>query len=169
VTGESFDLEAPDHFTVGAIGPPGQRVFYLQGREGGGVVTLKVEKEQVSALAEYLAGLLAKLLPTRGRDAPGDVELLEPVEAAWAVGSLGVGHDEARDRVLIVASELVEDEDAAGDAASARFQLTRAQATAFVERARAVVKAGRPLCPLCTRPRDPGGHVCARSNGHVAH
>ena len=43
----SFELDAPDHFTAGAVGPPGQRVFYLQAREGGTLVTLKCEKEQV--------------------------------------------------------------------------------------------------------------------------
>ena len=46
----SFEFGAPDHFTAGAIGPPGQRVFYLQSREKGTLVTLKSEKEQVRAL-----------------------------------------------------------------------------------------------------------------------
>ena len=41
----SFELESPDHFTAGAVGEPGERVFYLQAREaGGGLVTLKSEK-----------------------------------------------------------------------------------------------------------------------------
>lgn len=66
----SFEIDAPDHFTAGAVGPPGQRVFYLQSREAGRVLTLKVEKEHVRALAEYLAGLLARLKrppdPARG-------------------------------------------------------------------------------------------------------
>jgi len=47
---ESYRLDAPDHFTVGTVGPPGQRVFYLQAREARRIVTLKVEKEQVRAL-----------------------------------------------------------------------------------------------------------------------
>jgi hypothetical protein len=29
------------------------------------------------------------------------------------------------------------------------------------------VKAGRPICPMCSQPKDPAGHVCPRSNGHV--
>ncbi|MGH7355951.1 MAG: DUF3090 family protein, partial [Candidatus Rokuibacteriota bacterium] len=58
---ESFELDAPDHFTAGAVGNPGERVFYLQGRQGRRLVTLKCEKGHVSALAEYLAGLLVKL------------------------------------------------------------------------------------------------------------
>ena len=35
------------------------------------------------------------------------------------------------------------------------------QARAFVERARLLVAAGRPPCPLCGQPLSPGGHVCA--------
>jgi len=49
----SFEFVAPDHFTAGAVGPPGQRVFYLQSREKGTLITLKSEKEQVRALAQY--------------------------------------------------------------------------------------------------------------------
>jgi uncharacterized repeat protein (TIGR03847 family) len=174
---QSFEMETPDHFTAGTVGPVGQRVFYLQIREAGELLTLKIEKEQVGALAEYLASVLDRL-PTPG-DAPDDPGLLEPLEEAWAVGSLGAGYDEANDRVVIVATELVvEEEDGESEEperrpaeerpepATARFRVTRAQAAAFVERARALVKAGRPICPICSRPKDPGGHVCARANGH---
>ena len=42
---ESFDFETPDHFTAGAVGPPGQRVFYLQARQARQLVSLKCEKE----------------------------------------------------------------------------------------------------------------------------
>jgi uncharacterized repeat protein (TIGR03847 family) len=174
----SFQLDAPEHFTAGAMGPPGQRVFYLQAREGDTTVTLKCEKEQVAALGEYLSGLLARL--PDGGEATGDKrELLEPFEAAWPVGSLGVGYDGDRDRVVVVANERVEADDDEGEEpaeaeaaeapepASARFAITRAQAAAFVERAHALQRAGRPTCPMCGEPKDPAGHVCPRSNGHV--
>jgi uncharacterized repeat protein (TIGR03847 family) len=177
---ESFEMLEPDYFTTGAVGAPGQRVFYLQGRQAGTIVTLKVEKEQISALADYLAGLLAKL-PEPGT-VSADLPLLEPVEAVWAVGSLGLGYDDSSDRVIVVANEAVEREEeedgeeaeesestehAEGDGATARFLVSRAQAAAFVERARALVRAGRPICPMCQQPKDPGGHVCPRSNGHA--
>jgi uncharacterized repeat protein (TIGR03847 family) len=174
----SFELPSPDHFTVGAVGEPGQRVFYLQGRQTREVVTLKVEKEQISALADYVAGLLAKL-PEAGIVST-DLALLEPVEPVWAVGALGLGYDESSDRLVVVANEAVEQEEADGEeetaqteereapeGATARFLITRAQAAAFVERARTLIKAGRPLCPMCQQPKDPTGHVCPRSNGHV--
>ena len=170
----SFDLERPDHFTAGAVGPPGERVFYVQARERGTLVTLKSEKEQVRALGEHLAGLLDRL-PDTGEAAPGDVALLEPIDAAWAVGSIGIGYDEPNGRVVVVLTAVAAEEegaeesaeDAAEEAASARFAVTRAQAAAFVERARALMRAGRPICPMCAGAIDPGGHVCPRSNGHV--
>ena len=177
----SFEVDAPDHFTAGAIGPPGQRVFYLQSREGGRVITLKVEKEHVRALAEYLSGLLARLKrpPDPGRSG---VELLEPLQPAWDVGTIAVGYDERRDRVLVEASELLEEageevreeggepgQEPGPEPAMARFRITRGQAAALVERAGDLMKGGRPSCPICSRPMDPEGHVCPRSNGHVVH
>ena len=163
----SFELESPDHFTAGAVGEPGDRVFYLQAREAGGsLVTLKSEKEQVRVLSEYLSRLLARL-PSARKDAPGDLDLIPPVEPAWVVASIGLGYDEAADRIVIEASEFVEEE--GDEPATARFRITRAQATGFVHRAEELMKGGRPLCPFCTQPMDPNGHICPRSNGHLAH
>jgi uncharacterized repeat protein (TIGR03847 family) len=171
----SFDFDAPDHFTVGAVGEPGKRTFYLQGRQGDTLVTLKCEKEQVGALAEYVAGLLVRL-KTMDRPAAKDLPLLEPIESVWDVGAVGVGYDEQADRILVVANEAVEEattaespesaEAGSEEGASARFALTRRQAADFVERARVVMKAGRPTCPMCGSPLD-AGHVCPRANGHV--
>ena len=161
----SFDFEAPDHFTAGAVGQPGERVFYLQSREAQRVVTLKCEKEHVSALADYLSGLLTQL-GGAGTEALPEALFLEPAEPAWAVGAIGVGYDERRDRVVVVANEQQQEEREAEEPATARFLISRIQAAAFVERARGLMKAGRPLCPFCSAPRDPAGHVCPRTNGH---
>src|SRR5262249_15801711 len=162
---DSFELDSPDHFTAGAVGPPGERVFYLQGRQTGRLLTLKCEKEQVRALAEYLGGLLAKL-PGGAGDAAPDVALLEPLDPAWTVAALGLGYDKDGERVGLETAELLEEE-TEEEPAVARFHITRAQAAAFVERVRALVQAGRPICPMCSQPKDPAGHVCPRSNGHV--
>ena len=198
---DSFDFSTPDLFTAGAIGPPGQRVFYLQAREGDALVTLKCEKEQVRVLGEYLGRLLERLsAPAPGPGA--DLALVEPLTPAWIVGSIGVGYDEATDRVVLVIEEVREQEEAeteesereaepevhaeteppeprpepdedeedggadGGDRASGRVHLTRLQVAAFVERARGLVESGRPTCRLCGRPMNPGGHRCARTNGH---
>jgi uncharacterized repeat protein (TIGR03847 family) len=164
---DSFELETPDHFTVGAVGPPGQRVFYLQARQTGRLLTLKCEKEQVRALAEYLGGLLDKLPGGAGEPA-SDTALLEPLDPVWTIAALGVGYDQDGDRVVLETRELLEEE-AEEEPAVARFHITRSQAAAFVERVRGLVAAGRPICPMCSQPKDPNGHVCPRSNGHVVH
>jgi len=95
VKSPSFDFEAPDHFTTGAVGPQGQRVFYLQSRDARLVATLKCEKEHVGALADYLSGLLTQL-GGPGAEALPEGALLEPAEPAWTVGAIGVGYDERR-------------------------------------------------------------------------
>ena len=112
--GDSFDFTTPDLFTAGTIGPPGQRVFYLQAREGNALVTLKCEKEQVRVLGEYLGRLLERLAAPEGASV-GDLALVEPVTPAWAIGSIGVGYDEGTDRVVLVIEEARE-EDAAAEA-----------------------------------------------------
>lgn len=154
----SFDFRDPDFFTAGAVGPPGQRVFYLQIGEGGSAVSFRLEKQQVHALAEYLEGLLAEL-PVPG-DAPPAQELVEPVVPAWVVGSIGVGYDNDTDRVIVVAEELTESD----DTDEARVMLRRDQCLTFIERAEELMAGSRPPCKLCGGPVDPTGHACPRHN-----
>jgi uncharacterized repeat protein (TIGR03847 family) len=86
------------------------------------------------------------------------------VVAEWVVGGLGAAYDEESDHVVLLAEELVDDEEQEG--ATARFGATREQAAALAMHGASVVEAGRPPCPLCGAPLDPVGHVCARLNGH---
>jgi len=158
---EGYDLGAPDRFTVGTEGPVGQRLFLLQCRQGSQLLTLKIEKQQVSALAEYLTQIVRD--QSRPGHLPDELPLEEPAEPAWAVGTVGVTFDEAEDRVVIVIEELVP-EDEAG--AIARLSVTREQAAAFAITATRLVESGRPPCPLCGSPLDPSGHECPRTNGH---
>lgn len=157
----SFELPDIEGLTAGTVGPPGQRVFYLQIRHGGGVVSLRLEKTQVSALCRYLEEMLADLPAVE--PAAIDMELVEPVVPEWVVGSLGVSYDEEDDRIVVVAEELVEEGE---EAAEARIRATRPQVAAFTRRGSEVVAAGRPPCPLCGGPLDPEGHMCVRLNGH---
>jgi uncharacterized repeat protein (TIGR03847 family) len=179
VTGESFELVDPQRLTVGAEGEPGRRLFFLQARRGPLLVTLKMEKVQVAALAAWIAKTLEDL-PDLAH-LPDDDEL-EPepfAEPAWAVGSLGGSYDIDLDRIVLVATELgdqAEDDDEEDDpddeelllegGATARFLATREQMAALAIRATRLVEAGRPPCPLCGYPLDPTGHQCPRTNGY---
>ena len=55
----SFDLPELRSFAVGTEGPAGERVFYLQAVAEHQVVTLRLEKQQVALLADYLARVIA--------------------------------------------------------------------------------------------------------------
>src|SRR5262249_62029538 len=88
---DSFDFATPDLFTAGTIGPPGQRVFYLQAREGDALVTLRCEKEQVRVLGEYLGRLLERV-STPATAPAGDLALVEPGQPAWGGGSIRVAY-----------------------------------------------------------------------------
>jgi uncharacterized repeat protein (TIGR03847 family) len=179
----SFDFDEPEHFTTGTVGEPGHRIFFLQAAQAGSVATLRLEKQQVAALAEYLAGILADLPDAEAPAA--EVDLIEPAIEEWVVGALAVAYEEATDRILLVAEELIvgvdEDEEGADDlsesadspglagepdddSATARFRLTRGQVAGFIARAATLVLSGRPICPLCARPIDPDGHACPRLN-----
>ena len=180
MSNDSFDVGAPERLTVGAEGEPGRRLFFLQARQGGLLVTLKMEKVQVAALAAWIAKTLEDL-PALGH-LPEDEELVpEPfAEPAWAVGSLGGSYDADLDRIVLVAAEVGEsgeeteeqEEDespfdlTAASGATARFLATREQMAALAIRAARLVEAGRPPCPLCGYPLDPSGHQCPRTNGN---
>jgi uncharacterized repeat protein (TIGR03847 family) len=158
----SFDLPSPDVFTAGTVGPPGQRVFYLQTRDDQLVVSVRCEKQQVAALADYFDGLLDDLEPAPYGIAGGDLRLAEPVQEIWTVGAIGVAYDEPADRIVVVLEELTEEE--TDDGASVKVRLNRAQVAAFVSHARQLVEAGRPPCRFCGLPVDPDGHPCPRMN-----
>jgi uncharacterized repeat protein (TIGR03847 family) len=170
-----FDLPDVDRFTAGAIGEPGQRVFFLQATVGTEIVTVQCEKTQVGALGDYLATLLADLPAPEVTSVPDELELLDPIDPVWIAGQIGVVFDATRDRMVVRVDELQpleEDDEDADDAATfgmLRVALTRAQVHAFVVRAATLVAAGRPPCPLCGRPIDPEGHMCIKTNGHKEH
>lgn len=185
----SFDFVQPVRVTVGAIGPPGKRVFYFQARQGDRLVSLKLEKQHVLFLAGGLTEVLADLAtPSRLPDET-ELQLEEPVEAEWAVGSLRLAYDPTADRVVLVAREARADaEDSEGDEDDdddstvlstgtplevsgpvrvARVALTREQAVGVIEHGKKLLGRGRPPCPLCGYPLDTE-HSCPKTNGHRA-
>lgn len=163
---ESFAFNDVEFFTVGTLGPRGERVFYLQGRGDGQLVSLRLEKQQVATLADYLERMMADLPEATIGPLPSDLTLREPVVSSWTVGQMGVAYAADDDRLIVIAEEMLSEEDEDDiEPASARFVLRREQVVGLIDRARDVVSAGRPPCPYCGRPLQPrDGGWCACSN-----
>ncbi len=159
----------PDVFTCGAAGEPGHRVFYFQAVDGDTRVEVKCEKQQAVALAEHLTRLLGDLPePPGGDDESIPTDALEPLEMVFVVGSISIGVDRARERIVAMLEELVvdpDDPDVVEPAPSKLMvHLTRAQVLGFARQAERLAAASRPRCRLCELPMDPLGHVCPRLN-----
>jgi uncharacterized repeat protein (TIGR03847 family) len=170
--GDSYDFDELDGFIPAAVGPPGQRVFYVQARAGDRVVAFRLEKQQVAAIGTWCASYAAEHGATiADRDVTG---LIEPVEPRWVVGSVAVAIEESTGRAVITFEELVdvdseedftdEDADQLLDAAEASFRIRPEQALAFAETTGELMTAGRQPCRLCGRPMEPEGHACPRWN-----
>ena len=158
---ESFEFDEPDFFVAGAVGEPGNRVFYLQTGQGGRTMALRCEKQHVALLAQHISELLADLPPTAPD--PHSRSLREPVETTWVLGSLAFGFDIDNDRIVVAAEELTEDE----HPAQARIAITRGQAASLIATTTELLAGSRPRCQVCGQPMDPKGHTCPRSNGHT--
>ncbi len=180
----SFD--PPERFVAGTVGPPGQRTFFLQARDGARVVSVSLEKQQVAVLAERIDGLLDELMAsevTRGlipAVAPLDLDdngpLDQPIEEEFRAGTMTLSWDTTDERIVIevfpfdeaavVSPEQVGEELEEPEPEEVFLvRIPAGDARAFVKRAAQVVSAGRPDCPFCGNPIDPAGHLCVRANG----
>jgi uncharacterized repeat protein (TIGR03847 family) len=164
-----IELNPVSHMTVGTVGEPGQRTFYLQGSKTDHLITLLIEKQQAAALAESLIQLLQQLgFPVDTERNPDDVwtmdmRLREPMDTLFRVGQLGLGYSEEAERIVVLTYELVEE---GIEPNMVSFWITPAQARLLVPHIAGLVKSGRPLCGNCGMPIDMAGHFCPNRNGH---
>ena len=175
MTRRRYLFGTPDRFVAGTVGEPGNRIFFLQARDGSRVISVALEKVQVAALIQRLDELLDEL-ERRGIEGAGTLEafdadpapLDEPINEAFRAGSLTLGWDGTASRILVEARAQDEDgeaidpdddddEDEDGPDLL-RVRITAADARSFVARASRVIASGRPPCPLCGQPLDPQGH-----------
>lgn len=192
MTRRTFDFDAPDRFVAGAVGQPGQRVFFLQVRQGRRTTSVVLEKVQVAALADRLGRLILDLEANEviaTAEGPGlDTPLEMPLEPVFRAGTLSFGWDGERETFIVEAHaaseedddeddddiptiETIDDDDEEDEDGPdvLRVRISAAAARSFVEGANRVVRAGRPPCPVCGNPLDPGGHICPRRNGTYVH
>jgi len=180
MTHQVYEFEPPERFVAGTVGPPGERTFFLQARGGGRLVSVVLEKVQVALLAEKLEELLTEAhrrfgieLPAAEDETPDNEPLEAPVDEEFRVGTLGLAYDVDTATVVIEAIatgdgelEAEPEEEDNDELDRLRVRLTPAATRSFIERAKRVIAAGRPPCPLCGQPLDPTGHLCPRHNGY---
>jgi len=174
-----FVFDRPNRFIAGTVGTPGDRTFYLQAVDGARVVSVSLEKQQVAILADRLDQLLDEIVARTGTALPAESAdndaLDQPVDEEFRVAAMGLAWDGDSGLVVIEAQAPVETpeeaeetllEDVEDGPDALRVLIEPRVARSFVERARRLVAAGRPPCPLCGQPLDPAGHICARLNGY---
>ena len=149
-----IDLRPITHITTDAIGPPGKRVFYIQGWQGERTTTLIVEKIQIQSLAvgfeQFLAELQEKFPDLPEASAEYNEEKMHihpPVDPLFRVGELGLGYDNDNDLVVLIAREMLSEEEETEEASVVRFWCTRTQLRAICRWGVEVSSRGRPLCP----------------------
>ena len=162
-------FDPPERFVAGTVGPPGGRTFFLQASGGGRVVSVSLEKVQVSVLADRVNDLLDAHAEATATEPLGDGDtdpLATPIEDEFRVDTLALAWDPSRNVVVIECHD--RDPEEAGEEAvqTMRVVLAPPAARAFARRCGAVVSAGRPSCPFCGQPLDPTGHICPRANGY---
>jgi uncharacterized repeat protein (TIGR03847 family) len=177
-----IELDKVDALGAGAIGQPGERVFYIQADKADARLTVVVEKEQVALLAaEALAFLdrISEEYPEEGGAPsslhPSAAQVTEPAVPLFRARMIGLGFEPDRQMVLLELREKADDEDEDEEPVVAdptlddegyvaRIFATRAQVRAMAARGAEAVAGGRPLCQLCNFPMDPAGHICPRWN-----
>jgi len=166
-----IELAPVDYITSDAIGPPGQRVFYIQGKKDLQVVTLILEKFQLQSLSIGVENFLSEIserfpdLPAVSREySPEDMQITPPVEPLFRVANIELGFNLDDDLAILVIHELLP-ETAEEEAGIVRYCCTRSQLRALGAWGANVVAGGRPICSQCGEPEEPAGHFCAKKNG----
>ncbi|MFT3715139.1 MAG: DUF3090 domain-containing protein [Gordonia sp. (in: high G+C Gram-positive bacteria)] len=180
MTRQIHEFRDPERFVAGTVGQPGDRTFFLQVDQGAQTLSVQIEKQQVLILADRLGYLLDEVERRFGTQVPPEGEVRDaaplhmPIDVEFHVGSMGLGWDAEAESVVVELLAVTEQpideavilDDTADGPDTVRIFMTPESAREFAARSMKVVAAGRPLCPLCRQPLDPGGHICARNNGY---
>jgi len=189
-----YEFDDVEVFATGAVGAPGQRTFFMQIGDADKFLTVKCEKQQVAAIAQYLRNILSDLPETIV--APGIGNLVNtPIDHDFILGTVGLGMDRSANRLILQLEEMpqpslsdelddemfqeifgdldIEEEDEDDEAEVSdddpdlgrlRVFITPAQAVAFCNQVDTLVVAGREPCQWCGAPKDASGHACPRLN-----
>ena len=176
-----IEFTEPQRFTVGTVGVPGERTFFIQAEDGPRLISVSLEKSQVQALADRLIFMLREIkqvIPNFSiKDLPKDEKSLStPIEEEFRVGLIGIAFDQSTELIQIdlqavseedqADAQFVDVDDLSSDRDILRISITASEASRFSKRAGVVVGAGRSPCPFCGGPIDSRGHLCPRANGY---
>ena len=152
--GSEIILNPVDFVTIGTVGPKGRRLFHLQAGKDEQLITLVIEKQQAQALAEAVQEMLSDLAENHPGNAEGEVnlsrwnmDLRDPIEPLFRVSQMGLGFEEERNMIVLVAQELLleepEDPLTEPEPQVVRIWATREQMQALSQHTLNVVKKGR--------------------------
>ncbi len=164
-----LEFDRPDRCVIGTVGSPGNRLFLLQVTQGSRLAAVAIEKQQAHLLGVRVGEVLEQLshlgYPVPPPGLPSDMGPLDaPVKADFRAAAIGMAWDSGQECLVL---ELFSDDFAQGDDGTLlQVRLTPAMAREFSSRAAVIVASGRPACPACAQPLDPGGHICPRANGY---
>jgi uncharacterized repeat protein (TIGR03847 family) len=120
-------------------------------------------------LEQFLAEIYERFpdLPKASADyVEENMHIHPPLDPLFRTGELGLGYDTENDMVVLIARELLPEDQDPNEANVVRFWCTREQIRALCHWGMEVASRGRPLCPQCGQPMDPEGHFCPKKNGH---
>ena len=153
----NYVFSVPDKVMVGTRGEVGNRLFLLQFRQERRLLILKLEKMQVTQMAQWLAQVITSL--GRPGHLPDDFALEPEYEIDFAVGDIALAVDEEAGVINATFTDMEDEHEAV-------VTLTKEWAGGLAIAMTRLIDAGRPPCPLCGGPLDPRGHDCPRTNGH---
>jgi uncharacterized repeat protein (TIGR03847 family) len=174
-------FEQPERFTVGTVGQPGERTFFIQAQSGTRLISVSLEKTQVQVLADRLLYTIRDIKQNNSgisisRLPKDDAPLSTPIEEEFRVGVIGLAYDAQSGLIQVDMQainenndqdpEFIDVDDLTGVLDILRVLITPSEADRFSKRAFIVVGAGRQPCPFCGGPIDIKGHLCPRSNGY---
>lgn len=152
---------------VEALGEPGRRRFRMVAVIESETFILWMEKQQVQALGLALEQLIEHLPGPPGPGGAGNAFAVinEETRNQFRVGRIEIAFDDPLEQIVIAAHDIEQDTPDAPPTLGIR--VSPEQARELSAEAAELVARGRPICPMCGTPMDPGGHVCPQQNGHL--
>ena len=149
------DIGTAKSFIAETFGDPGQRTFRVVAQAENGTAIIWMEKEQLSALALSVKSQIEQVSDEQRRTAvPAAHKSVDEPSFDFKTFQFGIIAFDEADRNEKIGTVI--------------WWVTLGQAEAMADSALEMVASGRPICELCHRAKDPDGHVCPHTNGHIA-